>query len=32
MTIREIIAQALAEQPSMSEILAAKDKVKHPFA
>ncbi|MDE2180453.1 MAG: formaldehyde-activating enzyme [candidate division NC10 bacterium] len=29
---KESIARALAEQPSMSEILAAKDKVKHPFA
>ncbi|MCZ7625452.1 MAG: formaldehyde-activating enzyme [Candidatus Methylomirabilota bacterium] len=29
---KESIARALAEQPSMSDILAAKDKVKHPFA
>lgn len=29
---KESIARALAEQPSMSEILAQKDKVKHPFA
>lgn len=29
---KESIQRALAEQPSMSEILAAKDKVKHPFA
>ena len=29
---KESIQRALAGQPSMSEILAAKDKVKHPFA
>ena len=29
---KESIQRALAEQPSMTEILAAKDKVKHPFA
>src|SRR5574337_13664 len=29
---KESIQRALAEQPSMGEILAAKDKVKHPFA
>lgn len=29
---KESIARALAEQPTMGEILEAKDKVKHPFA
>jgi 5,6,7,8-tetrahydromethanopterin hydro-lyase len=29
---KESIKRALTEQPSMTEILAAKDKVKHPFA